>query len=72
MIRAFVRVNVDLDLNWGFSWHHREYPPRWATVTLLYQCPLFPLPLLRKPVFITVQLQKWYESSSFLKLCLML
>lgn len=58
MIRAFVRVAVDLDWSWDFSGHHGEYPTQQAT---LHLCPLFLLllPLLRKPVFITVQLQKW-------------
>lgn len=31
MVRVFVRVNVDLDLNRDFSWHYREYPPWWGT-----------------------------------------
>lgn len=72
MIRAFVGVGADLDFNQDFSWQHRESPPPWAPGYSSSLSSLPPPPLLRKPVFISVQLQKWDESSRFLKLCITL
>lgn len=71
MFRAFVGVSADLDFNGDFSWQHRESPPGW-TLSYSSSVPSLPPPLPRKPVFISVQFQKWDGSSRFLKLSITL